>query len=211
MEGRCQFQGDFLEEAFAWQWEVYTGDIEKELLTVAASVKVREHWVRTEMESSLVCLKQGAHIAQSRKKKTESIANALTCPADIYMCFLKVSYTRLCSRLRVLGGKQSRQTPCQQGALVLEACCGQAVLHRVWLCATPLSMGFTREEFWSGVHFLLQGILLTRGLNQGLPRLWHWRWILSPWATWGAQVLVGRQIKRINQYIVTQELINARE
>ena len=48
---------------------------------MAASVKVREHWVRAEMESSLVYLKQRACIGQSREKKTKSIANALTCPA----------------------------------------------------------------------------------------------------------------------------------
>ena len=32
----------------------------------------------------------------------------------------------------------------------------------------PLSMGFPRQEYWSGLPFLLQGILLTQGLNPGL-------------------------------------------
>ena len=208
----CHFQGHFLEEAFAWQWEVYTGDIEKdELLTMAASVKVREHWVRAEMESSLVYLKQRTCIGQKVLQMHSPVQQVKH--ISPFMCFLKVSYPRLCSRLWVLSGKQSRQTPCQQGAIVLEACCCQAVLRRVWLFATlwsvarqtPLSMGFTREEFWSGLHFLLQGILLTQGLNPGLPRLWHCRWILYCWATWEAHVLVGRQIKQINEYIVTQE------
>ena len=29
----------------------------------------------------------------------------------------------------------------------------------------PLSVGFPRQEYWSGLHFLLQGIFPTRGLN----------------------------------------------
>ena len=32
----------------------------------------------------------------------------------------------------------------------------------------PLSMGFPRQECWSGLHSLLQGIFLTQGLNPGL-------------------------------------------
>ena len=37
------------------------------------------------------------------------------------------------------------------------------VLRHVWLsmdyiaCQAPLSMGFSRQEYWSGCHFLLQG------------------------------------------------------
>ena len=33
-----------------------------------------------------------------------------------------------------------------------------------------LSMGFSRQEYWTGCHFLLQGIFLTQGLNQHLLR-----------------------------------------
>ena len=32
----------------------------------------------------------------------------------------------------------------------------------------PLSMGFSRQKYWSGGHSLLQGILLTQGSNLGL-------------------------------------------
>ena len=32
----------------------------------------------------------------------------------------------------------------------------------------PLSMGFSRQEYWSGLPFLLQGIFLTQELNLGL-------------------------------------------
>ena len=50
-------------------------------------------------------------------------------------------------------------------------------LSRVRLFATPWtvahqsppSMEFFRQEYWSGCHFLLQGIFPTRGSNLGLP------------------------------------------
>ena len=46
-----------------------------------------------------------------------------------------------------------------------------SVLSRVRLPAAPrtvarqapLSLGFSRQEYWGGCHFLLQGILLTQG------------------------------------------------
>ena len=39
----------------------------------------------------------------------------------------------------------------------------------------PLSMGFSRQEYWSGSQSLLQGVFLTQGLN--LPPLYlpHWQ------------------------------------
>ena len=39
----------------------------------------------------------------------------------------------------------------------------------------PLSIEFSRQEYWSGLNSLLQGIFPTQGLNPGLP---HWRHIL---------------------------------
>ena len=36
----------------------------------------------------------------------------------------------------------------------------------------PLSMGFSRQGYWSRLYSLLQGIFLTQGLNLG-----HCRWI----------------------------------
>ena len=47
-------------------------------------------------------------------------------------------------------------------------------------CQAPLSMGFPRQEYWGGCHFLLQGIFPTQGSN---PCLLHCRWILHCWAT----------------------------
>ena len=40
--------------------------------------------------------------------------------------------------------------------------------------------GFPRQEYWSGCHFLLQGIFPTQGSN---PCLLHCRWLLYCWAT----------------------------
>ena len=34
-------------------------------------------------------------------------------------------------------------------------------------CQAPLSMGLPRQEYWSGLPFLLQGIFLTQGSNPG--------------------------------------------
>ena len=42
-------------------------------------------------------------------------------------------------------------------------------------CQAPLSMEFSRQEYWSGLHALLQGIFPTQGSNPGFP---HCRWIL---------------------------------
>ena len=39
----------------------------------------------------------------------------------------------------------------------------------------PLSMGFPGQEYWSGLHFLLQGIFPTQGWNPHLPHLLHWQ------------------------------------
>ena len=41
-------------------------------------------------------------------------------------------------------------------------------------------MGFPRQEYWVGCHFLLQGIFLTQGSK---PHLLHDRWIFHCWAT----------------------------
>ena len=72
--------------------------------------------------------------------------------------------------------------------------CGSWVLNRfnrVWLFVTlwavahqaPLSMGFSKQEYWRGLHFLLQRIFLTQGLSLCLECLLHWQegsWPLAP-------------------------------
>ena len=69
---------------------------------------------------------------------------------------------------------------------------GCVCVIRVWFfatlwtvaCQAPLSMGFPRQEYWVGCHFLLPGIFDTQELNPYLLRLLHCRQILYPvWAT----------------------------
>ena len=47
----------------------------------------------------------------------------------------------------------------------------------------PLSVGFSRQEYWSGCHFLLQGIFQTQGSNPRLLCLLHWQVGPLPLAT----------------------------
>ena len=42
-------------------------------------------------------------------------------------------------------------------------------------CQTPPSMGFSRQEYWSGLPFPSQGIFLTQGSNPYLLCLLHWQ------------------------------------
>ena len=66
----------------------------------------------------------------------------------------------------------------------------------VHLCATPrtvarqapLSMGFSRQEYWSGLPCPPQGIFLTQGLNPCLLRLLHWQADSTTSATWEALI-----------------------
>ena len=58
-------------------------------------------------------------------------------------------------------------------------------------CQAPLSMGYFRKEYWSELHFLLQGIFLTQGSNMRLFCLLHWQvgsLLLGPmlltWMSW---------------------------
>ena len=41
--------------------------------------------------------------------------------------------------------------------------------HGLWPAKAPLSMEFFGQEYWSGLHSLLQGVFLMQGLNPGLP------------------------------------------
>ena len=39
----------------------------------------------------------------------------------------------------------------------------------------PLLIGFSKQEYWSGLTYLLQGIFLAQGWNQCLLSLLHWQ------------------------------------
>ena len=54
----------------------------------------------------------------------------------------------------------------------------------------PLSIGFSRQEYWPCCHFLLQGILLTGGPNLGLL---HWRQILH-WLSYEGCCHIGEVV-----------------
>ena len=49
------------------------------------------------------------------------------------------------------------------------------------ICQAPLSMGFSRQEYWSGLPFPPSGIL-DEGSNTHLLHLLHCRWILDHWS-----------------------------
>ena len=52
----------------------------------------------------------------------------------------------------------------------------------LWTVArqAPLSMGFSRQEYWSGLPWLPPRDLPTQGLNPGLLCLLHWQAVLFP-------------------------------
>ena len=66
---------------------------------------------------------------------------------------------------RTEGGSHCRQVA-RGGDSAAQLC---LALTTPWtVCSPPGSMGFSRQEHWSGCHFLLQGIFPTQGLNPGL-------------------------------------------
>ena len=64
-----------------------------------------------------------------------------------------------------LPGGHSRQNI--GGGLVAKSCPTLVTLWTV-ACQAPLSMGFSRQEYWCGLRFLLQGLFLTQGSNLDL-------------------------------------------
>ena len=82
--------------------------------------------------------------------------------------------------------------PCAKRPLISCHCpvCAQSLSH-VWLLATPwtracqapLTMGFSRQAYWSGLPSPPPGIFLTQGLTPSLLHLLHCRWIFYRWAT----------------------------
>ena len=61
------------------------------------------------------------------------------------------------------------------------------VTHWTVAHQAPPSMGFSRQEYWVGCHFLLWGILLTQGWNLHLLCLLNCRWILDLLSHWEAR------------------------
>ena len=62
-------------------------------------------------------------------------------------------------------------------AYVLSHCSHVRLCGTLWAAArqAPLSLGFSRQEYWSGLPCPPQGIFPTRGLNPCLLPLLHWQ------------------------------------
>ena len=53
-------------------------------------------------------------------------------------------------------------------------------------CQALLSMGLSRQEYWSGLPFPPPGVFPTQELNPPLLRLLHCRWNFDPLTRWGS-------------------------
>ena len=62
-------------------------------------------------------------------------------------------------------------------------------------CQAPLSLGFPRQEYWSGLHFLLQGIFPTQGLDLCLL---HWQGDSLPLHHLGGPMWLDTCMKRLH-------------
>ena len=101
------------------------------------------------------------------------------CEVDRSCCTYPFAIKR--QQVDYMGAKHSLPFPS-----VVKAALHGCVLNCVWLLATPwtvalrvpLSMEFSRQEYWNECHFLLQGIFLTQGSNPHLLHLLHW-WVNS--------------------------------
>ena len=71
----------------------------------------------------------------------------------------------------------------------------------------PLSLGFSRQEHWSGLPFLFQGIFLTQGSN---PHLLHWQVASLPPAHLGSPFSNVRAYQTVIQ-LKTFLLLSSRE
>ena len=69
-------------------------------------------------------------------------------------------------------------------------------------------MGFSRQEYWSGLHALFQGIFPTQGSNLSLFHLLNWQVGSSPLAPpgkpWLIHIVVGRKPTQQCQAIIFQ-------
>ena len=65
---------------------------------------------------------------------------------------------------------------CPVRAQTLRSCL--TVIPQTVARQVPLSMGFSRQEYWSGLPFSTLGDLQTQGSNLSLVRLQHCKWIL---------------------------------
>ena len=90
------------------------------------------------------------------------------------LTFLRLNCVYVCVCVHVCTRAQSCATLC-------------GPMHYSW--QAPLSVEFSRQEYWSGCHFRLQGIFQIQGLNPLLLHLLHWQadyFIKTTSTTWEA-------------------------
>ena len=83
------------------------------------------------------------------------------------------------------------------GIMLCVCVCVFSHFSHVWIFATlwttahqaPQSVGFSRQEYWSGLPCPPPEDFPTQGLNLHLLCLMHCRWNLYHWATWEANVM----------------------
>ena len=61
-------------------------------------------------------------------------------------------------------------TTCEGGGLITKSCLTVAILWTV-VCQAPLSMRFSKQEYWSGLPFPSPGYLPDPGIEPGSPAL----------------------------------------
>ena len=77
-------------------------------------------------------------------------------------------------------------------------------------CQAPLSMQFYRQEYWSGLSFLLQGIFPTQVSNPCLLRLLHWQAYSLPLSHLGSSYWIIRK-HLVNIYMCLPQWLNGKE
>ena len=63
----------------------------------------------------------------------------------------------------------------------------------------PRSMGFSRQDYWSGLPFPLQGVFPTRGSNLSFLHLLHWQEGSLPTEAFGKPRVTMRQTVRLRE------------
>ena len=92
-------------------------------------------------------------------------------------------------------------------AKLLQSC---QLFPTLWTVAhqSPLFLGFSRQEYWSGLPCPPPGNLPNPGIELCLLRLQHWQ---AGSSTWEAQVFIRRNKKRVQYLWIDTQLSSERE
>ena len=97
---------------------------------------------------------------------------------DVFACPLVLWVLEIMNQYRFWGAQCIYHH--RKGGRACILSCADSVTPRTVACQAHLSMGFPRQEYWSGWPFPSPGIFPTRGLNPGLL---HRRQSLTNWAS----------------------------